>query len=632
MGGSDRREREERAREERTTDGATSAPSGDARLRIALGRRVAMRKAERDARAGAKPAIPEGGGAPLDGRTRQRMEGALGTDLSSVRVHTGGESAAAARDMGARAFAVGNDVHFGAAQYNPGSREGDRLLAHELTHVVQGGLQPARKPERDHDDEHEELDVSQPHEPAEVEADSVADHVTSTLHDRGAKGGGGAGAKAGGGPAAAKPRIQAKLEAGASRKVWRFAEESRTAAKKEDAKRELVKVEAHPAAAAFESNLGVLAMGHSASKTASDAMMGKISSFLQSEAKGYDEVERKQTEVDADAKKLGEKLGTDPKKSPGVAGGVLASKVGEVLASGNLRERMTVLFNFMRLFDETMRSKSSKDRDELMKRADLNKSKVDAALKKMTLDAEGKVAPPADGKRPPSFINPATSVTGAMGGQDKARVETKDIAPSEQTAGSLAGSGPTVPAHDGKAEKDYKGAAALSANEIEFQQQAGAQGKDGSEDPKDLLVQWEEGDKKWAADASSEFVQKLDEVKLPFGAGPSGTTSRLFQTAEYLNVNQPDNVRLACIGYLLPIHAHSLVEIMQAASGHGCEAPVYDLTMYRKLKPLDEAELRACGGGKFPDEVAREEQERAAAAGPQSAPPAAPSDGGGGSS
>jgi hypothetical protein len=113
------------------------------------------------------------------------MEGKLGADLSGVKVHTGGESAKAASNFGARAFTVGSDVHFNEGQFAPGTKEGDRLLAHELTHVVQGqksGVQ--RKPDDDKQDEAEgSPEVSQPHEPAEQEADAVADDVADKLHD-----------------------------------------------------------------------------------------------------------------------------------------------------------------------------------------------------------------------------------------------------------------------------------------------------------------------------------------------------------------------------------------------------------------------------------------------------------------
>jgi hypothetical protein len=138
--------------------------------------------------------IPEGGGSPLPSKVRQQMEARLGADLSGVNVHTGGDSAAAATELGARAFTVGNDVHFGAGEFAPGSREGDKLLAHELTHVVQGarsGVQ--RKAEGDGETgAHEHAaDVSQPDEPAEKEADAVGEKVSGDLHDH--KSGGEAG-------------------------------------------------------------------------------------------------------------------------------------------------------------------------------------------------------------------------------------------------------------------------------------------------------------------------------------------------------------------------------------------------------------------------------------------------------
>ena len=65
------------------------------------------------------------------------MESRFGRDFSRVRVHTGGEAAASARAVGARAYTYGSDAFFGAGQYSPGTYEGRGLLAHELAHVVQ---------------------------------------------------------------------------------------------------------------------------------------------------------------------------------------------------------------------------------------------------------------------------------------------------------------------------------------------------------------------------------------------------------------------------------------------------------------------------------------------------------------
>jgi len=76
-------------------------------------------------------------GKPLDSATRAYMEPRFGTNLAGVRVHTGTDSAAAARAVDAYAYTVGQDIFFGAGRYNPQSKEGRRLLAHELTHTVQ---------------------------------------------------------------------------------------------------------------------------------------------------------------------------------------------------------------------------------------------------------------------------------------------------------------------------------------------------------------------------------------------------------------------------------------------------------------------------------------------------------------
>lgn len=78
-----------------------------------------------------------GGGSPLDAGTRAAMQQHFGVDFGSVRLHTNDADAARAHSLGARAFTFGSDVVFGRGEYRPGTSEGRRLLAHELTHVVQ---------------------------------------------------------------------------------------------------------------------------------------------------------------------------------------------------------------------------------------------------------------------------------------------------------------------------------------------------------------------------------------------------------------------------------------------------------------------------------------------------------------
>ncbi len=78
-------------------------------------------------------------GQPLDPATRAFMEPRFGHDFSRVRVHTDVKAAESARAVNALAYTVGREVVFGAGRYAPGTMAGQRLLAHELVHVVQQG-------------------------------------------------------------------------------------------------------------------------------------------------------------------------------------------------------------------------------------------------------------------------------------------------------------------------------------------------------------------------------------------------------------------------------------------------------------------------------------------------------------
>jgi hypothetical protein len=83
-----------------------------------------------------------GGGTPLPGPVRGLLEPRFGHDFGRVRIHRDSSAAALAERVNARAFTLGRDVVFGTGQYDTGSRAGLRLLAHELTHVVQQGAAP----------------------------------------------------------------------------------------------------------------------------------------------------------------------------------------------------------------------------------------------------------------------------------------------------------------------------------------------------------------------------------------------------------------------------------------------------------------------------------------------------------
>jgi hypothetical protein len=109
------------------------------------------------ARSAAKPAAPAvgpgtaaritsllGTGQPLPNDVKNFMEPRFGADFSGVRIHTSESSAKLNNELSAQAFTVGNDVFFSRGAYQPQSREGRELIAHELTHTIQQGAAPQR--------------------------------------------------------------------------------------------------------------------------------------------------------------------------------------------------------------------------------------------------------------------------------------------------------------------------------------------------------------------------------------------------------------------------------------------------------------------------------------------------------
>jgi hypothetical protein len=103
-------------------------------------------------------------GKPLDSGSRGFFEPRFGHDFSNVRVHTDARSAESAQAVKALAYTVGPHIVFGAGQYTPSSGDGRRLLAHELTHVVQQSGSGAAPPDR----------IGDEHDASEAEAARMA--------------------------------------------------------------------------------------------------------------------------------------------------------------------------------------------------------------------------------------------------------------------------------------------------------------------------------------------------------------------------------------------------------------------------------------------------------------------------
>jgi len=77
------------------------------------------------------------GGSSLPDKVRSSMESRFGVDFSQVRIHTDSNTVQMAQELNAAAFTNGRDIFFNSGRYDPHSQSGKRLLAHELTHVIQ---------------------------------------------------------------------------------------------------------------------------------------------------------------------------------------------------------------------------------------------------------------------------------------------------------------------------------------------------------------------------------------------------------------------------------------------------------------------------------------------------------------
>ena len=80
------------------------------------------------------------GGEALPQMVRAFFEPRFGEDLSHVRIHRDADAVASARALGAKAYALGSHIAFGSGRFAPGTEAGDRLIAHEIAHVLQGDV------------------------------------------------------------------------------------------------------------------------------------------------------------------------------------------------------------------------------------------------------------------------------------------------------------------------------------------------------------------------------------------------------------------------------------------------------------------------------------------------------------
>jgi hypothetical protein len=473
-----------------------------------------------------------GGGRPLDRTVGSQIGGALGADFSGVHVHTGPSADGLNRSLSARAFTTGSDIFFSQGAYNPGTHSGKQLLAHELTHVVQQGGAAAgqRKPNKIQ----AKLTVGPAGDKYEEEADQVAGQVMRQT----ARG------------APTRPV-----------RVQRVAISRRPAG---------IQRAFQDRAAAFEQSLGVYAFHHPAANQAAEAMSNKVRDYIERKASAEGATEKS---ID----KLWQKAGEDRAGMAGAVGQNVAD-IKKVFAKGNLRERMTHVYNFMSHQFGGATAENLGGLDELA---------GDSKALQQGFDQTAKTAPEGSEAYFEDVLHKAAPRQTALAEQKQTREASREDPTSKRTVGEVGW---------------QKTGGLLSKREARFMLGQ----VDDKESIKDKTLQWSEGARVWKMRKQHWWVQQMESLDLPLMAGPSAHTNAFLNIAKLLGIKDLWPVRLAAIGQLLPIRAHSLVEILESAQGHGLNyTPGPE--MYKSVRPLKQRELRqAVGKGQFPDEVGGE--------------------------
>lgn len=451
-------------------------------------------------------------------------------DVSSIRAHTGSAAAASANEMHARAFAAGDHVVL--------DHTADlRTVAHEAAHVVQqrggvslpGGVGTAGDAHERHADQ--------------VAAAVVEGRSAEALLDRYA----GAG--------------QTGAPATGSIQRWDSDDEDEDEA---DGSAQL----AH--AVEFEEKLGAAAYRDPRSLAAVDRMITRVTAATLQDFDAED-AEHQQKLVDL--------FGRDAVAGAGSAGqvGDEFATVMEALREGNLRERMTGLYNAsLSGFKTEVLQLMHEKRWEEMKERGLDDEKLKRREKQMKYNPGAKdlyrdPGNPLDRKHLSTYKQLGQTRTRAPGDEQYSR----------RTVGDLERLG-----------------AELSDREKRFMYPELS--TVGPSEP----VRWKEGGTYWKINADNKWVKKCrDKLHMPVTAGPSGTALRMFQVWEFVGKPTPAaNFRLALLGWMMTSNDHSFHEIMLTSSEYGLPYTP-GLEAYRHVEPFSAAELRAIAAPDgFPDE------------------------------
>lgn len=280
-----------------------------------------------------------------------------------------------------------------------------------------------------------------------------------------------------------------------------------------------------------------------------------------------------------------------------------------VSGEGNIRELCTHVNNFCeKILGKDLLNKSTQEVQELITKADLGKkavlkrrAEVDKALA-VRRDAAGKnVGEQISGDE----INKSTKGDPVIAKKGGTRI-TKNPKPDkeepgespegrrarleEEAASKVVGNESWSDTKKSDTKKSETGLT-LSPSEEEMKQYH--VDAEGNFTEVDDLLPWWEGAKAWDINEESAWVQQARNLNMPLAGGVSGTTNRMMQNHALLKPGtEKVDMRLAAIGLLIPIKAHSFHEIMVSARANGL---AYNDGEYAPLKPFESSDLAAIG-------------------------------------
>lgn len=317
---------------------------------------------------------------------------------------------------------------------------------------------------------------------------------------------------------------------------------------------------------ALELTIGQIAESHPSGQAAGRALAARCiqiadAFFAKVGEVQYMETNRHTKVAEAKSMGFGTALGTDTQAFAGAVT-TMPDAIRAAGATGNIRETLTIANNFLWNFGTAFVNAEGRDPE------------ADAAIQALKTQEGAFAERLAVMSKADSLIipNSAPAIQAQITEQSAMR-EGVPAGTSKQTTKTL-----------GELRRELNKELPLSSAEMTMM---GLSTSDtvSKEDLDAKRLTWEEGMRAFVI-KSTAFTQKLQQCAVPMGAGTSGTTARIMALGTTLGFTDAISLRAACIGYLIPIRAHTLWEVLQGAVAGGAPAPAQDLSAFDNVAPF----------------------------------------------